>query len=67
MALVYRELELMINEFDYCMRRKCKNCVLDGECQLLNYTWHNRLLWHPFEKLPQILKEKGIKYDNNSR
>jgi len=57
----------MINQFDYCMRRKCKNCVLDGECQLLNFTWQNRLLWHPFENLPQILKEKGMKYDNNSR
>ena len=54
-------------EYDWCMRHKCKNCKLDGECKLLDKSLHLRLLWRPFEDLPEILKKKGIKFDNQAR
>lgn len=52
----------LINQYDFCMRRKCKECKLDTECGLLNATLHRRLMWKPFENLPEILKKKGITY-----
>lgn len=57
----------MINQYDYCMRRKCKNCKIDDECGLLNGQLHFRLMWRPFENLPEIIEKKGIKYDDTTR
>lgn len=51
----------MINQYDYCMRRKCKTCKRDGQCGLLNANLYHRLKWKPFENLPEIMKKKGIK------
>jgi len=45
-------------EYDYCMRRKCKNCKLDGECKLLDKSLSWRLMWHPFENLKEIMEKK---------
>ena len=59
--MCHRELEPMINQYDYCMRRKCKTCKRDGQCGLLNANLYHRLKWKPFENLPEIMKKKGIK------
>ena len=69
MALFYRELGLMnkFDEFDWCMRHKCKVCKLDGECRALNKSHNYRLMWHPFENLPEIMKQKGMSYGYKTR
>lgn len=48
--------------YEICMRYKCKNCPqkLDCDTELKEFK-KNHLVFRPFENLPQILKEKGIK------
>lgn len=49
---------MKFREYDYCMRRKCKDCKIDGGCKLLDESLHWRLMWHPFENLKEILEKK---------
>lgn len=50
---------MTFKEYDYCMKRKCKNCTLDGNCRILNEALEHRLMWHPFENLKEIMEEKN--------
>ena len=45
---------------DFCMRRKCKMCPLNTECDILSNTarWQNRLVYLPFENLKEILEKR---------
>lgn len=58
MALIYWELELMkFAEYEYCMKRKCKECKVNSVCDLL-IKQTKRLTFKPFENINQLLKEK---------
>jgi hypothetical protein len=50
---------MTFKEYDFCMRRKCKNCKLDGECKYINRLHETRLLWHPFENIKEIVEKKN--------
>ena len=45
--------------FEKCMKYKCKTCPDKLKCDEKLQKEH--LTWRPFEELPKILKEKGIK------
>lgn len=45
-------------ECDYCMRRKCKDCKMETDCVVVNRIHENRLMWHPFENLKEIMEKK---------
>lgn len=45
--------------YEKCMKYKCKVCPNKLECDKKLKEEH--LMWRPFEELPRILREKGIK------
>ena len=45
--------------FEICMRYKCRTCPKKIKCD--EELKKERLMWRPFEELPRILKEKGVK------
>lgn len=47
---------MKFEEINYCMKRKCKNCVIDKSCQQLNET-HKALTYKPFENISEILEK----------
>lgn len=48
---------MTFNEIEYCMQRKCKECKIYTECDLL-IKKQKRLTFKPFENINQLLKEK---------
>jgi hypothetical protein len=54
-------------QYDWCMRHKCKNCKVDNECEILNDTRRLRLMWHPFENLKEVLEKKNDTKNNSLR
>lgn len=46
-------------EVEYCMKRHCKTCRRNTECDLLQKTLYNRLMYKPFENLKQIMEAKN--------
>lgn len=48
-------------ECDYCMRRKCKNCEIGTDCVVIDHIHENRLMWHPFENLKEVMEKKHDK------
>ena len=55
MALIHRELGIM---YEICMKYQCKICPRQTECEKEYSEQH--LMYKPFEKLLEILTEKGI-------
>lgn len=52
-------------EYNYCMRRKCKECKVNKECDLLIKNT-KRLTFKPFENIDKLLEEKRSKrYEKN--
>lgn len=49
---------MTFREYEYCMKRKCKNCIYDGECKGLNEIIQRKLMWKPFENLKEIMEKK---------
>lgn len=49
--------------YEICMRFRCKTCpkLLDCEEKKGKKYKDRRLMYRPFENLPKILREKGIK------
>lgn len=48
--------------YETCMKNKCKTCPERLSCdeELKQYK-KEHLVWRPFEDLPKILEEKGIR------
>lgn len=46
--------------YEVCMKYKCKTCPLIIKCEEKEQK-QERLTYKPFENLPKILAEKGIK------
>ena len=48
---------MTFNEIEYCMQRKCKECKIYTECDLLiKQQW--RLTYKPFENIKEIWERK---------
>lgn len=50
-----------ISSFDFCMRRKCKDCPRTYECEYLNRKIKLRLLFKPFENINEYLRKADDK------